>query len=180
MNKKFNDLDFFIQGVGELKEYLLSNEIYWNLSGFPRLTIGSLLLSRIYLKKSKLVSDDQVTFQEADTHLDEIKLKWRVAWENKILNEIGSRFTLWQNYLTDYLGDPDESVEAYPREVRWRVMLQLLSNEINGAYKERTILSILDERLKPNFIPGNFLWSTNLIKAFPQGEYWYLYGRLRD
>jgi len=95
--------------------------------------------------------------QELDDNLDKIKHKWRVAWENKILQEIRSRISLWQKYLTDYFGDPEEFADVFPREVHLSVMLQLLSNEIVGKFKEKPILGFLDERLKSIFIPGDFL-----------------------
>src|SRR3989339_1254274 len=93
------DLDYFQKGIYDLEEYLLSTELYWNLPGLSRLTMGGLLLAKVRLQESKLLPDQQLLFQELIRELETATIKWRVAWENKIFREIGSRLTLWQNYL---------------------------------------------------------------------------------
>ncbi|HBG74385.1 MAG: hypothetical protein A2X25_13780 [Chloroflexi bacterium GWB2_49_20] len=172
------DLDYFQKGIYDLEEYLLSTELYWNLPGLSRLTMGGLLLAKVRLQESKLLPDQQLLFQELIRELETATIKWRVAWENKIFREIGSRLTLWQNYLIDYWSTPDEFADAYPREVRWRVMLQLLSDEVSGNFKERILLAALDERLRSSFLRGDFIWTENLATILPESKYWYLYGNL--
>jgi hypothetical protein len=173
------DLDYFQKGIEDLEEYLLSTELYWNIPGLSRLTVGGLLLAKIRLQESLLSSDDLHLFQRLVRKLEVATTKWRVAWENKIFREIGSRLTLWQNYLMDYWNTPDDFADVYPREVRWRVMLQLLSDEVSGNFKERRVLDALDVRLQSSFIPGDFIWDEKLITILPAPIYWYLYGNLR-
>jgi hypothetical protein len=107
-----------------------------------------------------------------------IKINWRVALENKIFHEIGTRLFLWQNYLNDYFNDPYEFSDAYVGEVRWRVMLQLLSNEVSGNFKERYLLDTSDEKIRIKIIPGEFIWSDYLTSNLPASEFWFLYGYL--
>ena len=46
MSAKAEDLQFVKEAIPQLQEYLLSNELYWPLSGtLPRLTPGALLLA---------------------------------------------------------------------------------------------------------------------------------------
>lgn len=172
------DLEYFSEGVNDLEEYLLSKEIYWNLPGMPRLTVGNLLLTRIRLLNKLSDLEDLEKLRQLYSKLEDIKTKWKAAWEFKIKAEIGSRITLWSNYLADYQSDPEEYSRAFSEEVRWRVIIQLLSNEVSGNFKENSLLKSLDGKLKSILIPGPFIWSTLSLKDFPSDEFWFLYGRL--
>jgi hypothetical protein len=178
MKDTSSDLEFYLDGVGDLEEYLLSKEIYWNLPGLPRLTIGNLLLTRIRLINGINNLEDLEKVKQFTVRLEKIRAKWKFAWENKIKAEIGSRITLWENYLADYQSDPVEYSQAYYEEVRWRVIIQLLSNELSGNFKEDIVLKNLDEKLRIMFIPGSFIWSNQWLKDYPSDEFWFLYGQL--
>jgi hypothetical protein len=171
-----DDLAYFKQGLENLEEYLLSQEVYWNLPGLPSLTLGGMLLTQVRLQEDQLTPEKQEVVQSNVQQLETIKLKWRVAWENKTLREIPSRLILWKNFLMDHWDGCNESADVYSQEVRWRVMLQLLINEVAGVYKEKAAIELLDNRLRLSFEPGDFIWSVNLQKKFSSPEYWFLYG----
>jgi hypothetical protein len=172
------DLKYFTIGVSNLEEYLLSDELFWNLPGLSMLTLGGLFLAKARLESATLSSGDLVKFSEALKQIELISLKWRVALENKVQREITSRLNLWQNYLADYWNSPDEFGESYGREVRWRVMLQLLMDAVSGNFKEKNILKALDDRVKFSFQPGEFIWPEELSDKFNKQSYWFLYGNL--
>ena len=109
-----------------------------------------------------------------------ICLRWRVAQEKKIQKEITSRMNLWQNYLSDYWSSPEEYGIAYSHEVRWRVILQLLTQVIADNFKEKSIHAALDDKLIFSFRTGDFLWANELSERFDQHNYWFLYGKLPD
>ena len=178
MTDTSGDFEYFSDGIVDLEEYLLSKEIYWNLPGLPRLTIGNLLLTRIRLLNALNDLETLEKVRQLNIILDEVKSKWRAAWENKIKAEIGSRIKLWSNYLADYQSDPEEYYQAYSEEVRWRVIVELLSKEVSGNFKEKSLLKSLDGELQTVFIPGSFIWSTRSSKDLPSDEFWFLYGRL--
>ena len=161
-----------------MEDYLLSDELFWNLSGHSMLTLGGLYLAKVRLESASLSSADNVRFSEALNRMEMLSSKWRVAFENKIQREITSRLNLWQNYLADYWNSPDDHGDAYVREVRWRVMLQLLIEAVAGNFNEKKILKALDERLKFSFKPGEFIWPEELSGTYNEQDYWFLYGNL--
>ena len=174
------DLNYFVKGVADLEDYLLSSELYWNLPGLSRLTLGGLYLTKIRLEIASLQSGDKVLFDEAVRQLEYLSLRWRVAYEKKIQREITSRMNLWQNYLSDYWGSPEDYGVAYRHEVRWRVMLQLLAEIIADDFKEKSILAALDDRLLYSFQSGKFLWAEELSGQFDENKFWFLYGNLQE
>jgi hypothetical protein len=177
------DYAFFQAGVGELADYLLSGELFWQLSvreaDLPRLTIGGLLLARARLRARLASQVIRADLTALEGQLDKIRSKWRLAWERKAGREVHARLDLWQNYLTDYRKAPENHADMYPQEVRWRVMLQLLSGEFPWSPGEQEILSSMDVVLKSHWLPGEFIWEADLSTAFPQRDYWFLFGKLK-
>ncbi|MEZ0394962.1 MAG: hypothetical protein ABWK53_00805 [Anaerolineales bacterium] len=182
MPSRQQDWAFFEAGVQELPGYLLSDELFWPLSGpvnLPRLTIGGLLLARARLYGWAAGEDEQSSLQQKAAELEATRQRWRSAWERKAAREVGARFDLWRNYLQEYRAAPAEQADAYPRQVRWRVMLHLLLAELLETPPQAQALSDLDHLLRRHFLPGAFVWESELAAAFPAEPYWYLHGRLR-
>jgi hypothetical protein len=170
------DTAYLQAGVPELKEYLLSRQTYWPVSArgydLPRLTLGGLLLASRRLAAVSAPVESLVTQMEA------VRSSWRVAWEDKAQREFKARFRLWKDYLMETREAPEEVAGAYPHEVRYRVMLQLLDGELPVHPEEYQALAALDEVLGSILTPGPFVWESELQEAFPSGVYWYLYGKL--
>ncbi len=163
------DLAYLETALPELKDYLLSDVLFYPLMGnLPRLTIGGLLLAQKRLQAGTL-----------GTHLypklDSIKRKWYVAWTKKSARELDSRLNLWRNYLNDYRKNSEEYATDYKHEVRLRVMLELLSAEVDKIPSE---IAVLDQLLRVKLISGKFIWDENLQSQFSQEEFWFLYGTL--
>ncbi len=177
------DLVFIQAGIQELTDYLLSGELYWPLTvgaaGAPRLTIGGLLLAQARLRARRFSPAVQVEMAALDGKMDAVRMKWRSAWERKAGREVHARLELWRNYLSDYRDSPEHHAHAYPHEVQWRVMLQLLSGEFVFPPNESDALSGLDAIVKAHWLPGGFVWEVDLATAFPKQEYWFLYGKLK-
>lgn len=159
--------DFLNEALPQLQEYLLSEALYWPLGGtLTRLTPGALLLALTRMD----ISQPEAA-RAARRKLDTLTEKWHSAWQRKIRQETASRLRLWSNFLAE-CGQPASQENAvYSSEVRGRVILQLLGN----ASPE---LSALDAQLKKIFYPGNFIWEAPLRAAFPQPNFWFLYGSL--
>ncbi len=178
------DRAFFQAGVRELADYLRSGELFWQLSvretDLPRLTIGGLLLAQRRLRVRLTAPAAQTDLIALEGQMDAVRSKWRSAWERKAGREVHARFTLWNSYLADYRQSPESQADAYPHEVQWRVMLQLLSVEISSPLPELEALSDLDAVVKSFWRPGEFVWEADLMRAFPQQEYWFLYGKLKS
>ena len=172
------DRVFLQAGIPELSDYLLSKELYWPITArgyqLPRLTIGGVLLAQARLEAAGERIESLVA------QLDGVRLKWRTAWETKAGREVGARCGLWGNYLEDYRQNPYQHADSYPHEVRYRVMLQLLSAELPDVPPEGELLAALDSLLQRNFLPGEFVWDAGLQNGFPRDVYWFLYGILKS
>lgn len=172
------DRAFLEAGIPEMDDYLLSNELYWPLSArgvsLPRLTIGGLLLS---LARLEAAGESSLTFR---ARIDGVRSRRRVAWETRASREVRARCGLWQAYLGDYRHNPEQHADAYPQEVRYRVMLHLLVAELSTPPAEQELIAQLDGLVRANWAPGSFVWEARLQDGFPRETYWYLYGQLKS
>ena len=167
------DLQFLMESLPQLQDYLLSNELYWPLNAsLPRLTLGSALLALARISAIQPVEAEKLRGQ-----LETIRAKWRVAWEKKTAREMANRLRLWSNFLSDYRNAPDQYAGFYPQEVRGRVILQLLLAETPNA-PEKSALADLDTMLKSRLISRKFVWDAALQGAFPKTDFWFLYGTI--
>ncbi|NCP87750.1 MAG: hypothetical protein CO094_06915 [Anaerolineae bacterium CG_4_9_14_3_um_filter_57_17] len=159
---------FLNEALPQLKEYLLSGELYWPLGGaLTRLTPGAALLALTRLSVSQPDSA-AVTRRK----LEALTGQWRSAWEKKTRQETANRLRLWSAFLAECEESASRENAAYTGEVRGRVILQLLDGE-------NPEIAALDARLKRFFYPGNFIWEAPLTAAFPQPDFWFLYGSLK-
>ena len=163
------DRKYIETALPELQTYLLSDTLFYPLTyPLPRLTLGGLLLAQRRLHAYEDASS-------LDLRLDTLRSKWCVAWEKKAIQEFETRLTLWRNYLDD-CREEEALLENYAREVRWRVMLGLLSAELPADSSE---LNALDQRLRTKFRMGEFIWDEALVSEFSQDDYWFLYGKMK-
>jgi hypothetical protein len=173
--------------VSELESYLLSDVLYWPLDvsapagerPYPRLTLGGLLLARKRVRSLSLSVSQQVDLNNVEDQLDAAKTHWRIAWRKKATRSFKARLDLWRNFLEEYKEEPAANADRYAYEVERRVMLHLLSPEIEElpqAYND--MVAGLDSRLRRSILPGSFLWEPQIASGFPADEYWYLYGTL--
>ncbi len=164
------DLLYLQTSLPELKNYLFSDILYYPLDKkLPRLTIGGILLSQRRLGDAK-------TATNLTQKLATVKSAWRAAWTKKATRELDARLRLWRNYLNDYRNNPEEYAADYPREIRWRVMIELLSSEVDKIPAE---IAALDQLLRTKFISGEFTWGKSLKKQFPEDKFWFLYGKMK-
>lgn len=182
------DVGYLKAGLIELEDYLLSNQLYWNLGAapppgesiYPQLTIGTLLLVFKRLQARAGEGYENEYFDE----LNELKIithQWKSAWIQKATREFGARLILWRNYIDDYHNSPEDNYDRYSFEISRRVLMDLLQPFLETSSTQNLqILTELDEILRNNFIPGTFIWDKEIEQGFPSANYWYLYGRLRE
>lgn len=164
------DLTFLEEALPLMQDYLLSEELYWAVSrGVYRLTPGNILLATKRL--------GQTHPAEASNYLqavEDVKRKWRVAWERKAARETTSRLRLWSQYLSDVKFAPNTSLPAYANEARQRTILQLLKTEVPDL-PEWAQLDQLDAALRRQVGDGEFIWLEIFRSAFAPHEFWFLY-----
>jgi hypothetical protein len=185
------DLNYLEAGLGQLKTYLLSDELFWPLGAsasagqtpYPQLTLGNLLFARARLraleKGGRLKGGQLAQTQRLETQLERLKNEWRTAWEDKAAREFASRLRQWQNYLDELGQNPESHGGYYKSEARTRALLALLDEELKKKrFPEREILAALDARLKRRLKRGDFLWEEELQAGFPQAGWWFLWGEV--
>ena len=184
------DVTFLQRGIPELQSYLLSNEIYWPLglatptggTPYPRMTLGWLLLAKARARgwvDANRVSSQANQLESLARELDQVRARWRVAWNKKAAQEFSSRLKLWADFLNEYRGDKAAHARRYRYEVQRRVMLDLLAGEADPIPKpESDLLQGMDSFLRAALKPGAFVWEEELTGTFPPESYWYLYGNL--
>ncbi len=185
MSSTAYDLGFLIAGIQEIEAYLLSKSLFWPLStpskpgesGYPRLTLGNLLLSKTRLKSKELSHSQSIEIQSLEKQLDHWRIKWRIMWERKACHEFDSRLRQWGHFLDEIIHKPELNIPFFVSEVRLRVLIELLKLEINSP-SDHSIqkLSSLDGFLKSIFVPGEFIWADELESGFDRKIYWYLWG----
>jgi hypothetical protein len=182
------DLNYVAAGLGELKTYLLSKELFWPLRLKPapgkpstgKLTPGNLLLSFACLnatRQAKIMNPGQESeLLKLEREFDTLRSKWAVAWEKKVTHEFTSRLRQWQLYLNEVTRDANTHAPYYTTEVRLRVILELLRDYL--AETPETDLSALDDELRSHFTPGDFIWNVDLDDGFPREKFWFLRGNI--
>lgn len=160
----------------DLKDYLLSDQLFWPLNSGERLTLGSLLLALQRLQALAKTPEDIQRFTGANELVFNIRGKWRTNWANKASLEFHSRLRQWELALRELLSKEQRSTVIYTHEVTLRVILSLLQSEILQsdvpAYEH---LGILDRQLLASTHKTDFIWDPALRDQFPMDRYWFLY-----
>ena len=181
------DLIYLEAGLSGLNEYLHSDEVYWPLHAvpqpgqppFPQLTLDGLLLAVARLRARILPIQQEAQFQRLVSELEAVRGKRRVAWEKKATHNFRARLTLWRNFLIELRDEPEANADRYPYEVTRRVQLELLSEDARQRpAAEDELLTMLDSLLRVLFVPGAFVWDSDLEQGFQRSKYWYLYGHI--
>jgi len=180
-----NDLAFLQASTPVLEEYLLSDLLYYPVTGLrgrqlsgdtTRLTLGNLLLSQKRLSSVTLPAEVSSLINDLAQQINQTQSQWRSRWDTKIQKEIPNRLMLWKNYLSEWGEGSQSKPGDYPYNVRLRVILDLLFTETNALLvQEKAVLHSLDQRLKGKGIPGTFVWDETFKKGFPSDKFWYLY-----
>ncbi len=180
-----NDLAFLQASTPVLEEYLLSDILYYPVTGqhgrqltgdTTRLTLGNLLLSQKRLSSAILAGDASAEFNQYSRQVEKTHSQWRSRWEIKIQQEIPNRLRLWKNYLSEWAEGSNSKAGDYPYNVRLRVILELLMSETSALLvQEKSLLHSLDQRLKGKGAPGQFVWDESFTSYFPADKFWYLY-----
>lgn len=180
------DFGYTQAALVEMESYLLSDEVFWPITGsppegspdYPRLTLGSLLLSQTRLMAYSLTPTQAALRERVIAEIERIRSKWRVRWEKKAGRSFSVRLRMWRDYLEEYTASPQDNGNRYAYEVRLRVMLELLRLEGGGQAEKIKMLSGLDKSLKSMLEMNGFIWECEVQSGFNREVYWYLYGKL--
>jgi len=177
----------------QLKEYVLSDVLYWPLSGtgwrgrdvLPRGTLGGMLLRLHQLSVLKeLLTPEQVNrLEAAHSDAESAMNKWAVQTEQKAVIEIRARLRSWSMYLEEFARNPIGYFDEYAMQSRGRTALMYLDEVAGKAVNGLGLVRLMgqaDRRLQSLVIEGEFVWDEQLRPAYPRESYWWLYVAPKD
>jgi hypothetical protein len=173
------DWAYFRAAIPDVQDYLLSPELYWQLSGaggLLQLTIGNLLLSQKRLNSFTWPDVQRLELVKISGKLQQVRERWRANWMKKASLEFSNRLKRWGSYLSQRTRNQPGDSPAYAQQVRLRAILVLLYGEIQSPMKgEMEQLAALDQLLRKLAKPGPFVWESEISAGFDQDKYWFLY-----
>ncbi len=185
------DLDILSAMVGQLQPYLISDQLFWPISGrlrggMPRLTVGGLVLRQHRLEALRALLSDrqQEALAEELAAFDQTRREWVMHYYSKIEREWPMRVHL----LDEFLRDCDEKggaacLENWPVQAEGRTILHLLLAELvarspDSASAQEADLRRVDADLRRFLLAGEegcFLWARELERVYPRDTFWWLW-----
>lgn len=183
-NKLNEDLDILARFAEEIPAYLRAKTIFWPMGpNMPQLTLGSYLMRqyRLLLLKDAFSGTDQVRLDNAVAQFHAALDGNIVAFEQRVHNELRARLRQWTEFLRELQSDRG-AFNFYRTSVEPRVMMQAILEQLSlPPYKIqgdiKTRLSNVDVGLRSRWLPGDFVWPEEWAAAYPQEDFWYLYGQ---
>ncbi len=179
MKRNEYESNYLAEGLEQLKPYLLSGELFWNLGlgkpkglpPYPQMTLGNLLFSA------------QVLTGEAGKDAANLLAKlwgmrdeWAGAWAKKAGKEYEYRLKQWARAIEEFQNAGRVSPAALSTEVRTRVLLELVRDQVELDELERLASPLsLDALFKQLTRAGDFVWDEELTADFDKGRFWFLY-----
>jgi hypothetical protein len=186
-NKKLRrDLKIVEAMASEMDEYLRSQTLFWPMTkgNLPRLTVGGYLMRqhRLMALKDLLEEADQERLRKAVKTFDEALIEKVVLFEERAHQELHARLRQWGEYLKELHDQSLGMGDYYPSHVQTRAMIAVLIHKMHEPpYKLDTRildqLKVYDNVLRNYWEPGEFTWPEAWIPAYPEDEYWWLYGK---
>lgn len=174
----------------EFEAYLRSDVLYWQMDAsrpggdqLPKLTVSGFLERAYRLRAAPLTPVQQTALEQSVRLFERARQAHHSRYIVRVVHDLRGRLDAWQWFLDDYAKRPEEQAPYYPAQVHTRLAIQLLLDELSGrpeaAEFERRLFT-LDERLRTDWIAGDFVWPSSLAHAFPRDMFWWLYGRLKQ
>lgn len=170
-----------------LTPYIYEEALYGHLPdpALPRLTLGGLLmrLKRLAALPDLLSAADQAALASATQRYHDVRGEWRVAFENKVAQELKARLNALEVYVAECGPNMRACADNYPSTMEKRVMVVHLQAEAEAtntwtdAYNGR--LLSLDNSLRRICEAGGFCWAPKVQPAYPQEQFWFLYARVK-
>ena len=174
--------------AAEIKDYLLADILYWQLSPDhsispppPLLTIGGYLLraQRLEGLRPELSPEQRDRLETAEKAFRQTMLTWAAHADQHIEHELKARLDSWHWFVEDCAANESSCTAYYATEAELRTVIALLIEAGTGVdlseYAQR--LKAIDANFREWFRPGDFVWRPDLQVAFPADRYWWLYGR---
>lgn len=182
------DLAIFESMVADFEPYLSSEATHWTLAepDMPGLTIGGLLMRRQRLGalQDSMPPEAQERYRSADARLRSMLQSNVVRFEVRTHQELHARVSEWVNYLRRLQRSGHIAPDYYERVADTRVVIAAMMRQLHEAPYQLDLnveqeVEILDRNLQRRWVKGGFIWDEAWQAAYPQSEFWYLYGSPR-
>ena len=189
IEKLERDVTIIATMASEMEAYLNSDVLFWHMgtSGMPALTLGGYLMRqhRLLILRHLLNDTKQIMLDGAVQQYNGVISEKIIRFEQKAHREQDARLRQWGEYLKDVDRGIAAKTSNYGTAVETRTMISGLSESLRLApYKlEQRIpaqTALLDNQLKQVWKPGDFIWFDEWQPAYPQEDYWWLYGKAKD
>ena len=184
-HKLEQDLAIAAAMAAQMDDYLKSDILFWNMgqSGMPMLTLGGYLMRqyRLLLLSNLLSEAQQGELETAVIQFNTALAEKIVRLEVKADSELEARIRQFEAFLRD-LRKGQETGMNYRTAVEPRAMVAALVDKLRMApYQlDRQIpgrVETLDRSLRQRWVSGEFIWPQDWQPAYPQDEFWCLYGK---
>ena len=185
VEKLEQDITILAAMAAQMDDYLKSDVLFWKMgqSGMPVLTLGGYLMRQYrLLALSDLLSEGkQAEMETAVIQFNAALVEKIVRFETKAHTEVEARIRQFEATLRDLRTRQATGVN-YGTAVEPRAMIAALIDKLRMApYQlDRQIpgrVETLDRNLRQRWVPGDFIWPEAWLPAYPQDEFWWLYGK---
>ncbi len=185
IEKLEKDVTILAAMAKEMEAYLDSDVLFWHMStsGMPTLTLGGYLMRqhRLIILRNLLSAEKQKLLDAAVQQFNEVLAERIVRFEQKGHRELEARLRQWSEYLNDLDRGVASNTSNYGTAVETRAMIEAISESLRLAPYELnpripSQIALFDSRLKRFWESGIFVWYKEWQPAYPQDEYWWLYG----
>lgn len=181
-----HDLLILAEMAAEMSSYIRSDVLFWPMShtDMPRLTLGGYLMRQHRLAglHTLLNAADQERLRQAMAQFEAATGEWVVRVEQRGHKELEARLRQWGEYLRDTRSDASAKTPSYyATAVETRAMIAAIMAHLQTPphrlddHIPQTV-AMLDKQLRSRFQSGSFVWPESWQAAYPQSEYWWLYG----
>lgn len=183
--KLARDLTVLEAMAAEMDDYLRSETLFWPLSqggsDMPRLTLGGYLMRQHRLLALRHLLDEaqRQRLDEAIAAFNQALVERIVRFEERAHRELEARVRQWQEQLKDVRQSDgayyDSAAETRAMIAALLDRLRLPPYRLDQALAGR--VDGLDRALRGRFGIGNFRWPDEWRDAYPEENFWWLYGQ---
>ncbi len=183
------DLEIVTAMADEMAGYLDSDVLFWPMQtgGLPKLTVGGYLMRqfRLLALGDLLDAAAQQQLNQSVSQFNQALIERVVRFEQKATRELDARMRQWGEFLRDVEKERDVSRAGYATAVEARAMIAALIEKLQKRPyqlppRTMTRVDLLDANLRRFWEPGPFVWSDEWQPAYPQTDFWWLYGMPKD
>ena len=183
--KLIQDLAVLQTMASQMADYLKSETLFWPMgfSQMPKLTLGGYWLRqhRLTALHTLLTGDQMAQLSTAMKTFETAVANWTVRTEQRAHTELAARVRQWGEYLRDVAGGKSVEIAGYAAQVEVRAIIAALISQLQQPpyTLDRSLLEAVlqqDKGLRARWHSGPFVWPVEWQPAYPELEFWWLYG----